>query len=108
VPADAALLSSLLDASERAAGMAGYLALVEANQRRDVAERVAIGIETLALETGAIEDLYATRQAAILEELAQGLRAYAQGAGTGQLEAAAVENANLRQELAHLLASASQ
>jgi hypothetical protein len=108
VPVDVTLLSSLLDFNERAGGLAGYPALAEPSLRRDVAGQAAAKIGELALETGESDDPYAARQTAILEEMGNGLRAYAQGEGAARLGAASAENAALREELARLLANGPQ
>jgi hypothetical protein len=102
-PVDVNLVSTLLDINERAAGLAGYPALVEANRRRDTAGQAATRIGELALEIEEIADPYAVRQTEILKDLQSSLETYAWGKGTARLGVASAANAELRGEMAGLL-----
>lgn len=105
-PVDVNLVSTLLDINERAAGLAGYPALVEASRRRDVAGQAATRIGELALGVEESDDPYAARQTEILEDLQSSLETYAWGEGTARLGAASAANAELRGEMADLLEGA--
>lgn len=102
-PMDVALVATLLDINERAAGLAGYPALVEASRRRDVAGQAATRIGKLALGIEASDDPYAARQTEILKDLQTSLQVYARGEGTARLGAASAANAELRGEMVGLL-----
>jgi hypothetical protein len=107
-PIDVATLPELLAINERAAGLAGYPAMVEVDKRRKTAKRAANEIGSLIERVEEIAGPYADRQATHLKGLQGGLEAYARDLGTARLRAAAVGNAELREELSSLLEDAGQ
>ena len=107
-PIDVATLPELLAINERAAGLAGYPAMVEVDKRRRTAERAANEMGSLIERVEEIAGPYADRQATHLKGLQGGLEAYAKDLGTASLRAAAAANAELREELSNLLEEAGQ
>jgi hypothetical protein len=103
-PVNGEALAALLRVNEQAAGLAGYPAMVEASKRRATAAQAVVKVEAIIAAVREVDSPYAARQAQILQELRDGLQAYAQGAGTGRLAAASAANAQLRKELSSLVA----
>jgi len=102
-PIDVATLPELLAINERAAGLAGYPAMVEVDKRWKTAERAANEIGSLIERVEEIAGPYADRQATHLKDLQGGLEAYAKDLETARLKAAAADNAELREEICRLI-----
>jgi hypothetical protein len=103
-PVNREALAALLQLNAQVAGLAGYPAMVEPSERRATAAQAAVRVDALIAAVQKIDSPYAARQAQILEELQDGLQAYAQSAGTARLAAASAANAQLRDELSSLVA----
>lgn len=97
-------VKQLLMINEQAASLAGYPAIVKAEQRHGAARQSARQIAALInqaaqIEAGEAEPVYLRQQTAILKQMQAALQAYADGENSEALLAASAANAALRADM---------